>query len=192
MSNTIDYQVGWFGVPGRDNGTKTHLVANGKPVCKVRLHAKSEFQWCGNGLNTFKAECTKCRVIQQRLLTATIKKIMSRMTVKTKHVADYGFIPLSMFTYPKYASHYYRTDSKQRMVTIVSNGVDINISRFTLTPAQWRKYTNGNLSLVPPDCVSVHDIEHLDNPTVLFNGEVNNFRHLKNILKDLNIQPKNI
>lgn len=51
--------TGYFGIPGR-NGGKVHIVRDGKPVCRVRLHAKSEFQWCASGVYTSYIECRGC------------------------------------------------------------------------------------------------------------------------------------
>jgi hypothetical protein len=50
--------VGYFGIPGRFGG-KTHLVHEGKPVCHVRLHPESRYEWCSDWAN-IRPECTRC------------------------------------------------------------------------------------------------------------------------------------
>lgn len=55
-------EVGFFGIPGGRSGTMTHIVFHGKPVCGVRIHPKSEFQWCSHGLH-YIPECKKCKKI---------------------------------------------------------------------------------------------------------------------------------
>lgn len=193
VKDALNYQIGYFGIPGRDGG-KTHLTVDRKPCCKMPLHKDSEFQWCSHGFNSYIVECKQCRKIQQRLENERLmsSKLKFDMHIRTKHVANYGFIPSSMFSNPKEASVYYRIDPKARQITIVSNYVPKNISRYTLTPAQFRKYQKGELALVPPHCCCAHDIDHLDNPDILYSGDFNNAWHLKQIFKTLGIQPKTL
>ena len=56
--------VGWFGIPGGKSGTKTHIVKDGKPICRSRIHKDAQFQWCSS--YPFEVECEHCKRIMKK------------------------------------------------------------------------------------------------------------------------------
>lgn len=57
--------VAWFGVPGAGRGTMTHIVKDGKPMCKAQIHKDAEMQWCS--AYPFVVECAHCKRIAKKL-----------------------------------------------------------------------------------------------------------------------------
>jgi hypothetical protein len=65
--------TGWFGIPGRRaDGAKVHAVLadTGKPLCGVRFHPDSEFQWCAPGVKLDYLECERCQGAVARIKSA--------------------------------------------------------------------------------------------------------------------------
>lgn len=60
-------QIGFWGVPGFESHTKTHIVEDGKNICGTLPHPKAEFQFCAawpSGL--VKPECRRCAESSRR------------------------------------------------------------------------------------------------------------------------------
>lgn len=53
--------IGWYGVPGGPEGSMTHVVHDGRPVCGTRFHRLAEFQWCCHDDWTYVPECERCK-----------------------------------------------------------------------------------------------------------------------------------
>lgn len=51
--------IGWYGKPGRNGGTKTHVVVGLKPVCGAR--PAGVFQFCSSDHDPAIVECENCR-----------------------------------------------------------------------------------------------------------------------------------
>jgi hypothetical protein len=68
--NLKDITIGWFGVPGsKRNGSKTHLVLKGNPMCGAKFSPKAEYQWCFPTILGGHPECEHYKLIKDKLLS---------------------------------------------------------------------------------------------------------------------------
>lgn len=95
-----------------------------------------------------------------------------------------GFKGSGMFVNQVCYSVYYRkVPSKCRVDVVTAYGTQ-TVSQFNLTKAQYRRFEDGKLSLVPPGCCSASGRPYLEDPKMLFEGTIKTIKHLKNILGD--------
>ena len=95
-----------------------------------------------------------------------------------------GFTGNDMYSMAQCHSVYYRkVPSKCRVDVVTAYGAQ-TVSQFQLTKAQFRAFENNKLGLVPPGCCSASGRRCLDNPVVLFEGEIVSIKHITRILQD--------
>ncbi len=89
MQHRVQIGVGYFGIPGTGRWTKTHLVSIPfqKPLCRVQLHPKMEYQWCSRMPDLAVLECGNCRRIYRgRILKGRRKNVLSLLSLDSRNV----------------------------------------------------------------------------------------------------------
>lgn len=110
------------------------------------------------------------------------------MNLYLRHVKPLGFSGTGMFSDAKWHDLYRRKNPQQRAVTYISmKGGGYQIGVFRLTDADWLRFEDGSIALVPPGscCPAKPPAGIIENAEVKYDGPIKSAKHLTELLKEL-------
>lgn len=111
------------------------------------------------------------------------------MNIYLRHVKQFGFKVSSMFCDSKWSEHYYRKDTSNNTITIVSNQTQQYVAQYQLTPEQMWAFNRGALGITPLGCCNASGGKTIEEPPqTIIQRDIKDIKDLTAILAVLGVE----
>jgi hypothetical protein len=109
------------------------------------------------------------------------------MKIYQRHVLPFGFKGSSIWA-SAFHWFYYRKDTENNTITVITNHTPQYVAQYQLTPQQMRAFNKGRLGITPPGCCNASGGKSIEEPPqTIIQRNIENLADLKRILAALGI-----